>query len=327
MKILDLVYRFFRPLHRKRFAIGLAITHLFRCNGQKNRIAQKPVSSLPMGKEKDRQMTHAAVIQMISSANVETNLASLHAYFLRAQQAGAKLVVLPENFALMGKLETDKLAIAEVYGTGLIQKTIAHLAKEFKLWVIAGTIPLKGSGKRVKSSCLVYDSEGICVARYDKIHLFDVSVSGKEVYQESSAIEPGDKLVVVDTPIGHVGLSVCYDLRFPELYRQLVQQGAELFAVPSAFTAITGAAHWEVLLRARAIENLCYVLAANQGGLHDNGRCTYGHSMIVEPWGSVSAVQTQETGVVTADIDLQNLRQLRQQFPCNDHHVLTTENR
>lgn len=268
-------------------------------------------------------MAYAAVVQMVSSTKIESNLASLHAYFLKAQQAGAALVVLPENFACMGKLETDKLAIAEAYGKGLIQQTIAHLAKEFKLWVIAGTIPIKGSGSRVKSSCLVYDSQGICVARYDKIHLFDVCVSGgKEVYQESSTIEPGEKLVVVDTPIGHVGLSVCYDLRFPELYRQLTQQGAELFAVPSAFTATTGAVHWEVLLRARAIENLCYVLAANQGGLHDNGRCTYGHSMIVEPWGRVSAVQTQETGVVTADIDLQNLRQLRKQFPCNEHHVL-----
>lgn len=272
-------------------------------------------------------MTRAAVIQMVSSAKVDSNLTSLQPYFLSAQEAGAALVVLPENFACMGMLEADKLAIAEAYGAGIIQHRIAQLAKQFKLWVIAGTIPIKGSGSRVKSSCLVYDSQGICVARYDKIHLFDVCVSGKEVYQESLAIEPGDKLVVVDTPIGHVGLSVCYDLRFPELYRQLTQQGAELFAVPSAFTAATGVAHWDVLLRARAIENLSYVLAANQGGLHDNGRHTYGHSMIVEPWGNVGVLQTQETGVVVADIDLQGLRQLRQQFPCNEHHVLTTETR
>jgi len=263
-----------------------------------------------------------SVVQMVSSANVENNLARLRSYLSAAQLKGAKLVVLPENFAFMGRQEEDKLAISESFGAGKIQDVVAELAKQFKLWIIAGTISLLGTGSRVRASCLVYDDAGMCVARYDKIHLFDVDVSGQEVYRESSAVEPGHELVVVETPIGRVGLSVCYDLRFPELYRQLVLRGAEIFAVPAAFTAVTGAAHWDILCRARAIENLCYVLAANQGGLHENGRQTYGHSMIVEPWGGVIGAQAQETGVCTAEIDLSYLRRLRQQFPCNDHHVL-----
>jgi nitrilase len=269
-------------------------------------------------------MAIAAVVQMVSSSQVASNLTALQSYFSKAQAAGAKLLVLPENFAFMGKQETDKLAIAEIYGQGELQEAVSKCAKQYKMWVIAGTLPLKGTGDRARSSCLVYDDAGKCVARYDKIHLFDVQVSDEEAHQESHTIEPGDKVVVVDTPIGRVGLTVCYDLRFPELYRQLVIQGAEVFSIPSAFTAVTGAAHWDMLCRARAVENLCYVLAANQGGLHDNGRHTYGHSMIVDPWGSVIAEQQKETGVVAADIDLSHLRQLRKMFPCNEHHVLSS---
>ncbi len=267
-------------------------------------------------------MTCAAVIQMVSSSKIDLNLSLLKTYFAKAQAAAVELVVLPENYAFMGNQNTSKLSIAEAYGEGQIQELVSKLSKQYKLWVIAGTIYLKGKGSRVKTSCLVYDNEGICAARYDKIHFFDVQVSEHETYEESQSIEPGSQCVVVDTPIGRVGLSVCYDLRFPELYRRLTEQGAEIFAIPSAFTAKTGAAHWEILCRARAIENLSYVLAANQGGVHDNGRHTYGHSMIVEPWGSVVALQQQETGVLVADIDLQRLRQLRKQFPCNEHHVL-----
>jgi len=269
----------------------------------------------------------AAVIQMVSSSSVEYNLNLLSSYFRQAQETGAKLIVLPENFAFMGQHEADKLAIAEAFGEGLVQQTVAQLAKQFKLWVIAGTQAIKGSGARVRSSCLVYDDAGICVARYDKIHLFDVRVSSVEAHQESAAIEPGASPVVIDTPVGRVGLSVCYDLRFPELYRVLEEQGAEIFAIPSAFTAATGAAHWEVLLRARAIENLCYVLAPNQGGTHDNGRQTFGHSMIVDPWGNILAEQKGLESVIVADLDLQRLRQLRKQFPCNEHHVLIAENK
>lgn len=271
-------------------------------------------------------MAVASVVQMVSSSQINSNLTSLTFYFSKAQKAGSKLIVLPENVAFMGKQETDKLVIAEIYGEGEIQETISNYAKQYKIWVIAGTLPLRGRDDKVRSSCLVYDDEGKCVARYDKIHLFDVRLSKEESYQESSTVESGDKVVVVDTPIGRVGLSVCYDLRFPELYRQLLLEGAEVFAIPSAFTAVTGAAHWDILCRARAVENLCYVLAANQCGIHDNGRHTYGHSMIIDPWGGVIAEQQRETGVVSADIDLLRLRQLREMFPCNEHHVLKMEN-
>ena len=269
-------------------------------------------------------MARVAVVQMISSATVKDNLSMLDAFFVQARKEGAELLVLPENFAFMGAKETDKLAIAEELGTGEIQQTASLLARRYGLWVIAGTIPVKASGQRVKACSMVYDAQGAMVAYYDKIHLFDVRVSDEEAHQESLTIARGDRVVVVDTPVGRVGLSVCYDLRFPELYRELVVKGAELFAVPSAFTAVTGLAHWDVLLRARAIENVCYVLASNQGGQHASGRHTYGHSMIVEPWGKVLVERESGAGVVVADIDLQRLQQLRRQFPCNEHHVLQT---
>lgn len=267
-------------------------------------------------------MARLAVVQMVSSAQVEKNLSDLDAHFIAAYDGGAELLVLPENFACMGMHETDKLAIAEEDGLGLIQNTVSQLARRYGIWVIAGTLPVKARGSRVKARSYVYDATGGTVACYDKIHLFDVRVSEHEAHQESSTIEPGERIVVVDTPLGRVGLTVCYDLRFPELYRELAVRGAELFAVPSAFTAVTGMAHWETLLRARAIEQQCYVLASNQGGEHANGRHTHGHSMIIEPWGQVLAEMKQGAGVIFADIDLQRLHQLRQQFPCHDHHVL-----
>ena len=267
-------------------------------------------------------MTRVAAVQMISTAFVKDNLSKLDAFFIKAREEGAELVVLPENFAFMGVHEADKLNIAEEVGQGEIQQTVSQLARHYDLWVIAGTIPVKASAERVKATCFVYDAKGATVARYDKIHLFDVRVSNQESHQESLTIEPGLPIVVVDTPVGRVGLSVCYDLRFPELYRAMEIQGAELFSIPSAFTAVTGVAHWEVLLRARAIENLCYVVAPNQGGQHASGRHTHGHSMIVDPWGKILAEQGQGAGLIVTDIDLKRLRQLRQQFPCNDHHVL-----
>ena len=267
-------------------------------------------------------MARVAVVQMVSSAHVHENLSTLDGHFLAARDGGAELLVLPENFACMGQHETDKLAIAEEDGQGLIQHTVRQLAAHYGMWVIAGTLPIKARANRVKASSYVYDAKGMAVACYDKIHLFDVRVSDQEAHQESATIAPGERVVAVDTPVGRIGLTVCYDLRFPELYRELACLGVELFAVPSAFTAVTGRAHWDVLLRARAIEQLCYVLAANQGGEHANGRHTYGHSMIVEPWGQVLAEQEQGAGVVFADIDLQRIHRLRQQFPCHDHHVL-----
>lgn len=267
-------------------------------------------------------MAKIAVAQMTSSSSVTENLQTVERIVGHAKEQGAQLLLLPENFAFMGLKEGDKLNIAEVYGQGAIQDKISHLAREFSIWIIAGTIPLKGQGSRVRASSLVYDQEGLCAARYDKIHLFDVRVSEQEAHQESLSVEPGEELVVVDTPVGKVGLSVCYDLRFPELYQQLQVKGAQLFSIPAAFTAVTGLAHWEILLKARAIENLCYVLAANQGGHHENGRQTYGHSMVIEPWGKTLAVQQEGIGIECAEIDLTAMQQIRKQFPCNEHHRL-----
>jgi predicted amidohydrolase len=267
-------------------------------------------------------MARVAVVQMVSSALVQENLSALGALFKASRDGGAELLVLPENFSCMGVHETDKLAIAEEAGQGPIQHTVSQLAKQYGIWVIAGTLPIKAPANRVRARSYVYDAKGNTVAYYDKIHLFDVRVSEHEAHQESLTIEPGEKIVVVDTPVGRVGLSVCYDLRFAELYRELALRGAELFAVPSAFTAVTGQAHWDALLRARAIEQLSYVLASNQGGLHASGRHTHGHSMCIDPWGRVLAKQEHGAGVIFADIDLHQLHQLRQQFPCHEHHVL-----
>ncbi|STX28617.1 nitrilase [Legionella beliardensis] len=267
-------------------------------------------------------MTKVAVVQMTSSSSIAANLSIVEKLLYQGAKEHVNLVILPENFAFMGKNETEKFNIAEPFGEGRIQQAISQFAKEYNVWIVAGTIPIKTTTKRTRSSCLVFDNKGLCVARYDKIHLFDVDVSEKETYLESATVEPGEASVVVDTPIGRLGLSVCYDVRFPELYRQLEKKGAQLFAIPSAFTAITGLAHWDVLLRARAIENLCYVLAPNQGGKHENGRHTYGHSMIIDPWGKVLAQQTVDPGIIVAAIDLEQLKKLRQRFPCNQHHVL-----
>lgn len=267
-------------------------------------------------------MAQVALIQMVSSATIEDNLNQVERLLEDAVAQKASLVVLPENFAFMGLHESDKTRCAEVFGAGPIQDALSQWAKTFGLWIVAGTIPIKGQGVKVRASCLVYDDKGLCAARYDKIHLFDVRVSEHEAHQESLAIERGHEIVVVDTPVGTLGLAVCYDVRFPELFHKLVMKGAQLITVPSAFTAVTGLAHWEVLLRARAIENLCYILASNQGGLHENGRQTFGHSMVVDPWGKVLAQREQGAGLITAPIDLRQLEQLRRQFPCLEHHVL-----
>lgn len=267
-------------------------------------------------------MATAAVLQLISSKNVFDNLMRVENFLKEACEQEIKVVVLPENFALMGACENDKIALAALFEQGLIQSHLSTCARRYDLWIIAGTIPIKTAGNRVRSACLVYDNKGGCVARYDKIHLFDVLINKDESYQESSNIEPGCDITVVDTPIGRVGLSICYDVRFPELYRRLVEKGAELLSIPSAFTETTGKAHWEILIRARAIENLCYVLAPNQGGKHDNGRTTHGKSMIVGPWGEILSQATEGIGMISAEIDLPQLRRIRQQFPTINHHVL-----
>lgn len=266
-------------------------------------------------------MNKCAAIQMASSPNVRSNLLEAEKLIAEAAKAGAKLAVLPENFALMGEHELDKVKISEADGSGPIQDFLADVARKFGVWLVGGTIPIRSEHEnKVRASSLVYDHDGQRVARYDKIHLFDVSVPDTdEEYRESDSIDAGSKPVVVDSPFGKLGLSVCYDLRFPELYRNMAAQGAEILIVPSAFTAQTGAAHWEVLLRARAVENLSYVIAPNQGGFHINGRKTFGHSMIIDPWGVVLDCHKSGSGVVIADIDRERLAKVRAAFPALQH--------
>ncbi len=269
-------------------------------------------------------MTRVAAIQMVSAADVDRNLAVASRLLREASELGARVAALPENFAFMGLREADKLAIAEDEAGGPIQDAVAALAREHGLWIVAGTIPLRVPGEaRTAAASLLFDAEGRRVARYDKIHLFDVAIPGRdERYQESASVRPGTAPVCVDTPAGRLGMAVCYDLRFPELFRRLLAMGAEWFCLPSAFTAPTGRAHWETLLRARAIENLCHVVAPAQSGFHDNGRETHGDSMIVDCWGRVQARLPRGTGVVVGDIDLVRQREVRQNFPCVEHRRL-----
>lgn len=269
--------------------------------------------------------TRIAALQMNSIADVAVNLGVARRLLEQAAGEGAQLATLPENFAFMGVRDRDKLAHAEADGAGPIQLFLSETARDLGLWLLAGTVPIAvpQDPARVSAACLVFDSQGRRAARYDKIHLFDVDVHREdrvERYRESASIAPGAPgTAVVETPAGRLGLSVCYDLRFPELYRALVAQGAELLSVPAAFTARTGEAHWEVLLRARAVENQCYVIAPGQCGSHPGGRSTWGHSMIVGPWGEVLAERPEDAGVVLAEIDLDRLSEIRAGFPALMH--------
>ena len=269
-------------------------------------------------------MSKVAAIQMTSGADVARNLEAARSLLRGACAQGAAVAVLPENFAHMGRGETARRAVAEAPGVGPMQDFLADAARQFRLWIVGGTIPLQVEGEeRVAAACLVFDAAGRAVARYDKIHLFDVDVPGKaESHRESTGVRPGSTPVVVDTPAGRLGLAVCYDVRFPELFRRLLAEGAEWFSLPSAFTVPTGRAHWELLLRARAVENLCYLVAPAQSGFHENGRETHGDSMIVEPWGRVVARLPRGTGVITAELDLARQRRLRQDFPVVQHRRL-----
>jgi nitrilase len=265
---------------------------------------------------------------MNSVADVAVNLVAAKRLLEAAAAGGAKLAVLPENFAFMGAHETDKLAHAEPLGHGPIQSFLAETAKALSLWIVGGTIPLAvpGDARKVYAASLLFDEQGRRVAHYDKIHLFDVNVErdGKiESYRESNSIAFGAVTpVCADTPAGTLGLSVCYDLRFPELYRALSGNGARLMCVPSAFTEKTGEAHWELLLRARAVENLCYVIAPNQSGTHAGGRRTWGHSMIVSPWGEILAQCAGGEGVVLATLDAEAQSRIRSSFPSLNHRRL-----
>ena len=277
-----------------------------------------------------------AAIQMVSGSDVQANLDQARALLQTAAQAGAELVVLPEYFCLMGQRDADKLAIGEAFGSGPLQQFLSDSARSLGIWLVGGTVPLTCAptadvadvalaAPRVSNSSLVFSPDGECVARYDKIHLFRFD-NGQERYDESLVLKAGTEPVTFDLPArdGHrwrVGLSVCYDLRFPELYRAYASAGAHLLLVPSAFTYTTGKDHWEVLLRARAIENLSFVVAAAQGGLHDNQRRTWGQAMLVDPWGQVLAQQAQLAGVVLADLDFEVLTACRSRLPALQHRV------
>ncbi len=266
-------------------------------------------------------MNKCAAIQMASGPSVNSNLLEAEKLIAEAVKTGAKLVALPENFAMMGNKEKDKLAVKEIDGIGPIQNFLATVAKKYSVWVVGGTIPIAGDNEnKVRAACLIYNDLGERVARYDKLHLFDVMVpESEEVYRESDSIEQGQEILVLDSPFGKLGIAVCYDLRFPEFFRSMQEKGMDILIIPSAFTAKTGSAHWEVLLRARAIENLCYVIAPNQGGFHLNGRKTYGHSMIIDPWGVILDCYKMGAGFVSAEIDLERLGKVRNAFPVLNH--------
>ena len=253
-----------------------------------------------------------AAIQMVSAPEVAPNLEAAGRLVASAAAAGAKLAALPENFYIIGRHEGDKVKVREADGRGPIQEFLSDLSRKNRIWILAGTVPISCPDEnRIRSACLLYDDAGRQVARYDKRHLFRFR-HGEESYDEGRTVEPGSRPVAVDSPFGRLGLSVCYDVRFPERYREL--GAVDVIFVPSAFTVPTGQAHWETLLRARAIENQAYVVAPAQGGTHASGRRTYGHTMIVDPWGAVLGVQPEGEGVVIADIDLEHSRQLRRRF-------------
>ncbi|MEE9330828.1 MAG: carbon-nitrogen hydrolase family protein [Methylophilaceae bacterium] len=269
------------------------------------------------------QSTHTikvAGIQMASSPNVSSNLTEAERLIKIAADQGAQIVVLPEYFCIMGAHDSDKVKVREKEGEGPIQHFLSKMAKKHKILLIGGTVPLvSNSARKVRNSCLVYNDKGLQIARYDKIHLFGLDL-GTEHYHEENTIESGDEIVVVDTPYGKIGLSACYDLRFPELYRAMGE--VDIIVIPSAFTDTTGKAHWETLVRARAIENLCYVIAPAQGGYHLSGRETYGHSMIVDPWGVVLDHLPRGSGVVMASINTHYQDSLRKSLPALKHKII-----
>ncbi len=262
-----------------------------------------------------------AAVQMVSTPDVDRNLEAAARGVAEAARAGAALVALPEYFCLIGRRDTDKLAHAEPPGEGPIQRFLADTAKRHGVWLVGGTLPLAAGDGRVLNSNCVFAPDGSLAARYDKVHLFAFD-NGRESYDEGRTLAPGHAPAALQCGPLRVGLSVCYDLRFPELYRALMRPPCDLLCVPAAFTYTTGRAHWELLLRARAVENQCYVLAPAQGGTHESGRRTWGHSMIVDPWGEVLAVREEGEGVVLADVDPARIAQVRQQLPALQHRRL-----
>jgi deaminated glutathione amidase len=289
-----------------------------------------------MGTSGAQSNPRVAAIQMVSTGSVAENVASAAKLIDLAAAAGAGMVVLPENFAVLDGGPQTQFAEVEGDTGGLLQGMLSTKARAHGVYIVGGTVPLISRPRanaeraeilqdgRVRPACLVFDTNGKIIARYDKMHLFDVEVNDKQArYAESDSFEPGDRVVAVDTAIARLGLSICYDLRFPELYRQLFAQGVELITVPAAFTKVTGEAHWEVLLRARAIENQCYVIGCGQGGIHNERRETFGHTMIIDPWGRVLDMLAQGEGIVIADLDMPALYELRRKMPVFAHRRLT----
>jgi predicted amidohydrolase len=258
-------------------------------------------------------MHKVAAIQMCSSHKVEENLEVVERLISQAFEQGAVLAVLPEMFVLFGKSEKDRISIKEPYGSGVIQDFISKLAQKYSMWIVAGSMPISSDySNKIRAACIVYNHEGKQIARYDKIHLFDVTLSDTEIYKESETIEPGSDITVIDTPIGRLGLGVCFDLRFPDHFQQLSNQGVEVIAVPSAFTVKTGAAHWKLLARSRAIDTFSYLIGSCQGGTHMNGRKTYGHSLIVSPWGEIiEEIETPGAGLIVSEINLEYVYEIR----------------
>lgn len=278
-----------------------------------------------------------AAVQMVSSADIKQNMATAERLLAEAALRGAGLIVLPENFAVLDGGPQAAFAEREGDMSAPLQRLLSRVAKQHAVWLVAGTIPMISRPKkpdlpaseltdgRVRPASLVFSPDGLIVARYDKMHLFDVQVSDKQArYAESDSFEAGDSPAFVDTDAGRLGLSICYDIRFPELYRHYFANRVDLVSVPSAFTRVTGEAHWEVLLRARAIENQCYVIGAGQGGVHNERRETYGHSMIIDPWGRILDVLERGEGIVVADIDKEALAAIRQRMPVFEHRRLRT---
>ncbi|MDE2429615.1 MAG: carbon-nitrogen hydrolase family protein [Burkholderiales bacterium] len=261
-----------------------------------------------------------AAIQMVSTPDLSDNMTSAKRLLQQAAEHGAKLLLLPEYWPTMGLQETDKLSIAEQPGSGPIQTFMSEMASSLKVWLIGGTLPMVSPEEgKVLNTTLVFDPEGHQICRYDKIHLFGFT-KGDESYEEARTITPGERVVSFDTDISKVGLSVCYDLRFPEMYRAMGP--CSLIVVPAAFTYTTGQAHWEILLRARAIENQCYVLASGQGGKHVNGRRTWGHSMLIDPWGKIVDVLPEGEGIVSGELDLSVIAGIRESLPALKHRKL-----
>ena len=270
-------------------------------------------------------MKRVAAIQMASGPNVNANLLEAQRLIDQAVNAGAGLIVLPENFAQMGNKESDKLKIQEQPGDGPLQSFLAEQAKQHGIWLVGGTIPIATDDPgKVFASSLLFNAQGEQVARYDKVHLFDVHISeSNENYNESEIIKSGHDVMVAETPFGKLGMAICYDLRFPGFFRRMLDEQVDIISLPSAFTALTGKAHWDILVRARAIENLAFVVAAAQGGFHVNGRETYGHSTIVDPWGTVLDRKLRGSGVAVADIDLERQREMRANFPVLEHRKIS----